>query len=77
MREPDSSESRRAAEELRTAEGRLRSLTTALSPRTNRARTEIQRLLASPEPRQAEAEVLRRQIADWRAQLGRARPASL
>ena len=72
MREPDSYEYRRAGEELRTAEGRLRSLTAALAPRINRARTEAQRLLASPEPRQGEAEVLRRQIADWQAQLGRA-----
>jgi hypothetical protein len=72
LREPESYQYRQAVEKLRAAEGRLRSLTAALQPRINRARTELERLLAGPEPPNAQADALRRQIAEWQGELSRA-----
>ncbi len=72
LREPDSYEYRQALQELRAAEGRLRSLDVALRPKINEARAEIQRLFAAGRPHQGRADILRRQIADWQAQLDRA-----
>jgi hypothetical protein len=72
LHEPESHAYRKAVEELKAADGRLRSFNAAIKPRLNRALAELQRLLADPKPPEAQVEALRRQIAEWQAHLSKA-----
>jgi len=73
LREPESFRYHHAVDELRLAEDKLRSLRAALEPRILAARREIVRLEEAQNLAvTGQLDSLRRQVADWQAQIGRA-----